>query len=117
MTAPDRGLPRAAIVFLAANVLFGSGLFFHAFLYNFYLDKLGLSPVVMGHAAAALTAGGLVTLLPAGWVVDRIGARGGLLLAGSICAAGLAAGAVTAAPLAIYAAAAVAGAGNAFWRV
>ncbi len=117
MTDAGRGVSRATIVFLAANVLFGSGLFFHAFLYNFYLDKLGLSPAIMGHAAAALTTGGLVTLLPAGWFVDRAGARWGLILAGVICAAGLAAGALTTAPLAIYAAAAVAGAGNAFWRV
>jgi MFS family permease len=58
-----------------------------------------------------------VTLLPAGWLVDRVGARGGLLLAGVICAGGLAAGAVTTAPFAIYGAAGVAGAGGAFWRV
>ena len=64
MTGNTR-IPSSAIVFLAANVLFGSGLFFHAFLYNFYLDKLGMSPAVMGRAAAALTTGGLVTLLPA----------------------------------------------------
>ncbi|MBI4503410.1 MAG: MFS transporter [Gemmatimonadetes bacterium] len=116
MTGTER-VPRSAIVFLAANVLFGSGLFFHAFLYNFYLDKLGWSPAVMGRAAAALTTGGLVSLLPAGWLVDRVGARWGLLLAGAIGAAGLAAGAVTTATVPIYLAAAVAGAGTALWRV
>jgi predicted MFS family arabinose efflux permease len=46
-----------------------------------------------------------------------VGARRGLLVAAATCAAGLAAGAVTTAPLAVYVAAAVAGAGGAFWRV
>src|SRR5262245_23978485 len=99
---PERRIPASAILFLAANVLFGSGLFFHAFLYNFYLDKLGLSPTVMGRAAAALTTGGLLTLLPAGWIFDRLGARFSLLAGSFICAAGLAAGALTARPLPIY---------------
>jgi MFS family permease len=113
----EERLPRSAILFLAANVLFGSGLFFHAFLYNFYLDKLGLSPAVMGRAAAALTTGGLVTLLPAGWVFDRLGARASLLAGALITAIGLAAGAIASGPLTIYLAAAIAGAGNALWRV
>jgi len=104
-------------MFLSANILFGSGLFFHAFLYNFYLDKLSLSPAVMGRAAAALTAGGLVALLPAGWLFDRLGARMSLMLGALVCAGGLAAGAITTAPAAAYVAAAVAGAGGALWRV
>src|SRR5204863_7533751 len=97
MTSSNR-VPPSAAVFLAANVLFGSGLFFHAFLYNFYLDKLSLSPTVMGQAAAALTTGGLVTLLPAGWIFDRLGARVSLMLGALICAVGLAAGAMTTVP-------------------
>ena len=54
---------------ITGNVLFGGGLFIHAFLYNFHLEALHLDPQVMGYAAAALTAGGLVTLLPAGRLV------------------------------------------------
>src|SRR5689334_16134123 len=106
-----------AAIFLSANVLFGSGLFFHAFLYNFYLDKLSLSPAVMGRAAAALTTGGLVALLPAGWLFDRLGARMSLMLGALVCAGGLAAGAITTTPSAAYLAAAVAGSGGALWRV
>ena len=55
------------------NVLFAAGLFFHAFLYNFYLDAIGHSEAVMGYAAASLTAGGLAALLPAGKLVDKLG--------------------------------------------
>jgi len=76
-----------------------------------------LPPTVMGHAAAALTAGGLATLLLAGWVTDRVGPRLGLVIGGVVTALGLAAGAVAGRPLAIYTAAALAGAGTAFWRV
>src|SRR5260370_13972970 len=111
MSNPARGTLRPAALFLTANILFGSGLFFHAFLYNFYLDRLGLTPTTMGHAAAALTAGGLLGLIPAGWIVDRVGARVGLLLAGAVCALGLAAGALPRLPATIYLAAALAGAG------
>ena len=35
-------------LFFVANVLFGAGLFSHAFLYNFYLDELQLGESVMG---------------------------------------------------------------------
>lgn len=104
-------------LFFGSNVLFGAGLFFHAFLYNFYLDRLGLGESVMGLAAAALTAGGLAALAPAGIVVDRLGVRAAYLSAVALAAAGLTAGAFVVRPLAIYAAAFVAGAGAAVWRV
>ena len=39
---------------LGANVVFATGLFVHGFLYNFYLDSLGYSPLEMGRAQAAL---------------------------------------------------------------
>src|SRR5438309_1409109 len=58
MSVATKGSSLPVVVFLAANVLFGSGLFFHSFLYNFYLNNLSLPPTVMGHAAAALGAGG-----------------------------------------------------------
>ncbi len=112
-----RGARRALGLFFVANVLFGAGLFFHAFLYNFYLEALGLGEATMGGAAAALTAGGLVALLPAGFVVDRIGARTAYAGAVAVAAAGLTAGALLERPLLVYLAAAVAGAGTATWRV
>src|SRR5262245_34057502 len=92
------GMSRKLILFLCGNVLFGSGLFFHSFLYNFYLEALGQSPEIMGHAAAMLTAGGLAALLPAGRLVDRT--RPGLVLLGATFAGagGLGLGAVAAAP-------------------
>lgn len=108
---------RVLMLFLGANVLFATGLIFHAFLYNFYLEALALPEDVMGNAAAALTAGGLLVLLPAGAVADRFGPRATLTASSLVLAAGLAAGALVTAPLAIYAAAIVAGSGSGLWRV
>jgi MFS family permease len=102
---------------LMANVAFAAGLFVHAFLYNFYLEWLGFSPLVMGRAQAALTAGGLVALLPAGRLVDRAGPRQATLLASLVTATGLLASAFAETELSIYAASLVAGAGAASWRV
>lgn len=109
--------PRALPAVFAANVLFGSGLFFHAFLYNFYLEHLGLSEVVMGGAAASLTAGGLIALLPAGLAVDRWGGRPTFLAGTAAATAGLLAGALVERPLPIYLAAICAGGGTVAWRV
>ena len=112
---PGSGSAVAAVI--AGNLLFGTGLIFHAFLYNFYLEALHLPTEVMGHAAAALTAGGLVTLLPAGLLTDRAGPKASVTIAAAVLAAGLALGAAATTPLAAYAAAAVAGAGSGIWRV
>ena len=111
------GKESAVAAVIAGNLLFGTGLIFHAFLYNFYLEGLHLPTEVMGHAAAALTAGGLVMLLPAGVLTDRTGPRTAVTIAAAVLAVGLALGAVTTTPLAVYAAAAVAGAGSGIWRV
>jgi MFS family permease len=104
-------------IFFGGNVLFGAGLFFHAFLYNFYLEMLGQNEVVMGIAAASLTAGGLVALVPAGRAVDRLGTRVSLLSACLLAAVGLALGAAAERAFAIYGAAFVAGIGTVTWRV
>ena len=64
MAIPERRAPLPFVLFVAGNVLFATGLIIHAFLYNFYLEALGVSATVMGHAAAALTAGSLLTLIP-----------------------------------------------------
>jgi MFS family permease len=117
MAVPERQELVRVMSFLAGNVLFATGLIFHAFLYNFYLEALHFSPQVMGHAAAALTAGGLVVLLPAGALGDRLGPRAVVVTAAAVLAIGLALGAVAVAPAAIYAAAALAGAGSGMWRV
>jgi MFS family permease len=117
MTVPERQQLVRVISFVGGNLLFGTGLIFHAFLYNFYLEALHLSAQVMGHAAAALTGGGLVVLLPAGALGDRLGPRTIILTAAAVLAIGLALGAVAVAPIAIYAAAALAGAGSGMWRV
>jgi MFS family permease len=103
--------------FFAANVLFGSGLFAHGFLYNFYLAELKAGPAAMGAAAAALTAGGLAALAPAGVLVDRTGPGRAYLLAAVTAAAGLMVGSFAETLPALYAAAFVAGAGTAAWRV
>ena len=108
---------RPVLPLFAANVLFGAGLFAHAFLYNFYLQGLGLGEAVMGLAAASLTAGGLLALAPAGAVVDRVGPRAAFAGAAALTALGLAAGALVRAPLAVNAAAFLAGMGTATWRV
>jgi MFS family permease len=108
---------RRLALFFACNVLFGAGLFSHAFLYNFYLDGLGVGECVMGGAAAALTAGGLTALLPAGQVVDRLGAGVSYLAAVALGTAGLVAGAFVENTIPIYVAAFLAGAGTATWRV
>jgi MFS family permease len=114
--APDRSAPSVALA-ISGNVLLGTGLIFHAFLYNFYLEALHHSTLVMGHAAAALTAGGLLAILPAGALTDRVGPRAAVSTAAGVLGIGLALGAVTTAPAAIYAAAALAGLGSALWRV
>ncbi len=108
---------RALGSLFGGNVLFGAGLFFHAFLYNFYLDALGHSETVMGYAAASLAAGGLAALLPSGKLVDAVGSRAVLCLAVFLGAVGLGVGAVATRPSLIYAAAVVAGAGTGSWRV
>jgi len=108
---------RSYVLLLGGNVLFGSGLFFHAFLYNFYLEALGFSEAVMGHAAAAITAGGLLSLIPAGWFADRAGPRTAVTTAALVATAGLALGAMAEGRFSVFAAAAVAGAGGGIWRV
>lgn len=114
--APNGGWGPVSL-FLVANTLFGAGLFFHAFLYNFYLQGLGHNEGVMGIAAATLSAGGLAALIPAGFAVDRLGVRTTYAWAAAIATVGLAWGAFAERPLPIYAAAAVAGAGAATFRV
>lgn len=114
--APNRPAPSVALA-ISGNLLFGTGLIVHAFLYNFYLEALRHSTLVMGHAAAALTAGGLLALLPAGALTDRIGPRAAVTAAAAVLGLGLVLGAVTTAPVAVYAAAAVAGVGSGLWRV
>ena len=108
---------RRLIPFFAANVLFASGLGFHSFLYNFYLDGLRLSPEVMGRAAATWSLGGLVALLPAGRSVDRWGSKAVIVGAALCASAGLAWGAVATSAVAIYASSALAGGAGVSWRV
>jgi MFS family permease len=109
---------RAALsAVLLSNVLFAAGLFSHAFLYNFYLEAIGLRPRVFGNAAAALTAGGLLALIPAGIVVDRMGPRIAYRIAAILLALGLGGGALVTRPLPIYGCALIAGLGTAVWRV
>ena len=98
-------------------MLFGAGLYAHAFLYNFYLEGLGLPESTMGLAAAALTAGSLAALAPAGVLVDRRGARSVFVVAATLDVLGLVAGALVAEPLLVYAAAFVAGLGTGAWQV
>ena len=117
MSGSQPGSRAALTVVLLSNVLFAAGLFSHALLYNFYLESLGLSAIVFGNAAAALTAGGLLALIPAGLLVDRVGPRAAYQAAGVLLAAGLATGALATTPLAIYACALIAGMGTAVWRV
>jgi MFS family permease len=114
---PGDGTWWSVLLFFLANALFGAGLFFHAFLYNFYLQGLGHGEGVMGVAAAAISAGGVLALIPAGFAVDRWGVRTSYLIAALIAAIGLAAGAVVERPLPVYAASAVTGAGAAAFRV
>lgn len=112
-----RRMSSPVVVLIAANVIFGLGLFFPAFLYNFYIEQLHLSEAVMGHAAAALMGGGLVALLPAGWLVDRVGPKLVVVNAALITTVGLALSAVVTDRMTIYGAAAVAGVGSGMWRV
>jgi DHA2 family methylenomycin A resistance protein-like MFS transporter len=114
---PVGGRTTTIVLFFAANVLFGSGLYFHAFLYNFYIEGVGHAENVMGVAAAAISAGGLLALIPAGQLIDRMGAGAAYVSAACVAAIGLATGAIVTAPTAIYLAAAVAGAGAGAWRV
>ena len=110
------GLQRL-IRFFAANALFASGLGFHAFLYNFYLEGLGHSPVEMGRAAATWSFGGLLVLLPVGRSVDKWGPKPVIVLAAVLAGMGLAWGAFATSTLPIYLASALAGAAGVSWRV
>jgi MFS family permease len=102
---------------LTANMLFGAGLFAHGFLYNFYLADLGFGAAVMGTAAAAMTAGGVAALIPAGMLIDRWGIRRAYIFAAAFASVGLVSGAVTETRYAVLTSAVVAGAGAAAFRV
>ena len=118
MATAERRPPLLPLVlFIAGNVLFATGLIVHAFLYNFYLEALGVSTTVLGHAAAAVTAGSLVTLIPGGVLADHAGPRTTVILGALVLTLGLGLGAVATSPFAVYGAAALAGVGSAFWRV
>jgi MFS family permease len=108
---------RRLIPFFAANALFASGLGFHSFLYNFYLDGLRLSPEIMGRAAATWSLGGLLVLVPAGRSVDRWGPKAVIVGAAFCAAIGLAWSAIATSAPTIYAASALAGAAGVSWRV
>jgi MFS family permease len=108
---------RSLALLFTANVLFAAGLHAHAFLYNFYLEALGFAEGSMGVAAAALTAGSLIALAPAGVLVDRRGPKPVFVFASLVLVAGLAAGALAERTSAIYAAALVAGLGTGAWQV
>lgn len=113
----DLPVPGSLLRLLAANVAFAAGLFVHGFLYNFYLERLGFTPLEMGRAQAALTGGALLALVPAGRLVDRAGARACMLAATVAAATGLALGGLARGEASIYAAALLAGAGTGAWRV
>lgn len=104
-------------VFYLGNVLFASGLFVHAFSFNFYLRELGYSAVVMGHQVTAMTLGGLVALAPAGYVIDRFGTRTALLIGVVVTAIALAVTALVRERSAIHLGAAFVGVGGATVRV
>lgn len=108
---------RPLTLFFAGNVCLAAGLFVHAFLFNFYLRELGLPASVMGHQVAAITLGGLLGLLPAGLVIDRLGSRPALLGGVIIATAGLALTALARSPTTIYPAAVLIGLGGATCRV
>lgn len=108
---------RSLALLFSGNVLFAAGLFVHAFLFNFYLRELQLSPSVMGHQVAAMTLGGLCALLPAGVIIDRVGTRAALLGGVVAASAGLALTALARDPAVIYAAAFGIGLGGATCRV
>jgi MFS family permease len=108
---------RPLALFFAGNVCLAAGLFVHAFLFNFYLRDLGLPASAMGHQAAAITLGGLLALLPAGLVIDRVGLRPALFGAVIVATAGLTLTALARRPATIYPAAMLIGLGAATWRV
>lgn len=108
---------RGAGGLLAANVVFAAGLIVHGFLYNFYISGLGFDPRTMGHAQAALIAGGLLAFLPAGRVTDRVGPRATLVLASLVTAGALAAGGLVETRLGLLTTSLLAGVGAAGWRV
>jgi MFS family permease len=115
LSAPTHS--RDLALFFAGNVCVGAGLFVHAFLFNFYLRELDRSASVMGYQAAAIMIGGLVALLPAGLIIDRIGLRHALLGGVVVATAGLALTALTRTPATIYPAAFLIGLGGATCRV
>lgn len=108
---------RRLIPFFTANIFFAAGIGFHAFLYNFYLEGLKLSPAIMGRTAATWSLGGLLVLLPVGRSVDRWGPKPVLVAAALVAAIGLAWGAIAADPMTIYIASAITGAAGVSWRV
>src|SRR5581483_8096133 len=104
-------------VFFAGNVCVGAGLFIHAFSFNFYLRDLGYTAAVMGHQVTAMTAGGLLALLPAGIAIDRFGTRLSMLGGVAIATAGLAISALVHDAWLIQAMAVLIGIGGATCRV
>src|SRR5688572_17160601 len=114
---PTAQVWRPLALFFAGNVCLAAGLFVHAFLFNFYLRDLSLPASAMGHQAAAITLGGLLALLPAGLVIDRVGLRPALFGAVIVATAGLALTALARTAATIYPAAVLIGLGAATWRV
>jgi MFS family permease len=108
---------RRLILFFIANICFATGPGFHAFLYNFYLEGLNLSPGVMGRAAASWSLGGLAALIPAGRGVDRWGPRPVLGIAALCGCLGLTWGAFATEPATIYLASVLGGGAGVTWRV
>ena len=103
--------------FLASSFLFNLGLFTIVLLYNLYLLEIGFREDAVGRIAAAHTAGSVAGILPAAWVIGRLGPRNTMAL----CFAGVAGMSALRATLttepALIACAALAGFALSIWPV
>jgi predicted MFS family arabinose efflux permease len=111
------GLSGGYWTFLASSFLFNLGVFTIVLLYNLYLVDLGFREDAIGRIAAAHTSGSVAGILPAAWVMRRLGPRNTMAL----CFAGVAVmstlrATLTAEP-ALIACAALAGFALSIWPV
>jgi len=74
-------LGRDFLLFLSASVLFDFGEFVFFLLYNIYLLECGFDEKFIGQAAAVLTAGTFIGVIPAAAITHRAGLRNTIIIA------------------------------------
>ena len=76
----SKELGQGFLTFLGASFFYTFGMFIYFFLFNLYLIDLGYKEKFVGWTTGALALGGILGILPAGFLNQRFGIRKGLLI-------------------------------------